>query len=363
MEALQQHPLSAAFPAMSAEEQAELRGSIEAIGVQNPATLFDGMVLDGWHRYSIATELGIHCPTTLLGDVDPRQFVLAQNRARRSLNASQRAAVVVYVYDWQPVGANQHKRGSAAAADPAKTTKQLAEIAGVGTRTMERAKVVEAKATPEVKAAVKAGKVSVEAAADIAKLPVAEQADAVSVLVQDGHRSATRSAKAPSPSMTRQLRRQASGKAMSAAMKQTRHGASLLYAHLNSAIEMIKSIAESNSEFSAEELEILQRARKALGASSDADDELRESRDTIAALAEEVDDLKARLAIEQMDVSEDEKTSAAELIADLRAQVKTLTAELAAMRISRDGFQAQVRELTKQVQMNRRELERSRAAS
>ena len=33
----------------------------------------------------------------------------------------------------------------------------MAEIAGVGTRTMEQAKTVEAKATPKVKEAVKAG--------------------------------------------------------------------------------------------------------------------------------------------------------------------------------------------------------------
>ena len=39
-----QHPLSAAFPAMSAEDFQALTDSIDNIGVQNPITLFEGMV-------------------------------------------------------------------------------------------------------------------------------------------------------------------------------------------------------------------------------------------------------------------------------------------------------------------------------
>ena len=42
-----QHPLSAAFPAMSADDYRALKDSVENIGVQNPITLFEGMVIDG----------------------------------------------------------------------------------------------------------------------------------------------------------------------------------------------------------------------------------------------------------------------------------------------------------------------------
>lgn len=49
-----QHPLSAAFPAMQSDEFQALVDSIESIGVQNPITLLDGMVIDGWHRYKAA---------------------------------------------------------------------------------------------------------------------------------------------------------------------------------------------------------------------------------------------------------------------------------------------------------------------
>lgn len=77
MTALTQHPLSAAFPAMLAEEFQGLRDSINNCGVLNPITLLDGMVLDGWHRYTAAQSLGMACPTVELDDTDPQDFVMA----------------------------------------------------------------------------------------------------------------------------------------------------------------------------------------------------------------------------------------------------------------------------------------------
>jgi ParB-like chromosome segregation protein Spo0J len=172
----EQHPLSAAFPSMSADEFESLKDSIESIGVQTPAVLYEGMVIDGWHRYTAAAAVGVNCPTVELGDVDPRDFVLAQNKARRHLTASQRATATAAVYEWRPHGDQR----SAAAADRPMTTKQLATIAGVGTRTMENAKAVISKAAPQVQEAVKQGDLSVERAAQIAKLPKRQQGRAMS---------------------------------------------------------------------------------------------------------------------------------------------------------------------------------------
>ena len=167
-----QHPLSAAFPRMADDEFQDLKDSIETSGVLNPISLLDGMVLDGWHRYSAATELGMNCPAVELGDdIDPRDFVLAQNKARRNLTASQRASAVTAVFQWRPHG---DQRSAVAAdrpnkpeltAEVSKTTKELAVIAGVGTRTIEQAKAVHAGAVQEVQDAVKVGAVTVETAA------------------------------------------------------------------------------------------------------------------------------------------------------------------------------------------------------
>ena len=174
-----QHPLSAAFPPMSAEDFQALTDSIDNIGVQNPITLFDGMVLDGWNRYCAALQLGMDCPSVELGDVDPRDFVMAQNKARRHTTQAQLAMATTSVYAWKAVGSNQHG-GAALSAEAQKSNKELAAIGGVGIRSIEQSKAVQTNAAPEVIAAVKRGDLGLPKAAAIAKMPPAEQAAAIS---------------------------------------------------------------------------------------------------------------------------------------------------------------------------------------
>ncbi len=191
MVVLKQHPLSAVFPAMQADEYQELKDSIEIVGVLNPITLHDGMVLDGWHRYNAARDVGMPCQSVeLRADVDPGDFVVAQNKARRNMTASQKAAAVTSVYMWRSA---HRPNKSAVTADLSKTTKELAEMAGVGERTIEQAKAVHVGAVPAVQAAVKAGSVSVETAAAVAKLPPAEQ-EQIAAKGPDAMRSAAKSA-------------------------------------------------------------------------------------------------------------------------------------------------------------------------
>lgn len=175
---MQQHPLSAAFPAMSADDFQSLKDSIMEIGVQNPITVFEGMVIDGWHRYTAANELGMDCPVVELGDVDPRDFVLAQNKARRHVTQAQLALATTAVYAWKPVGANQHESRVATQCPP-KSNAELAAISGVGVATIKQAKAVQTNATPEVLSAVKSGEIGLPKAAAIAKLPKEEQAAAI----------------------------------------------------------------------------------------------------------------------------------------------------------------------------------------
>jgi hypothetical protein len=56
---LQQHPLSAAFPSMPPVELEALAMDIEAHGQREPGVLFEGMVLDGWHRYVACGKAGV----------------------------------------------------------------------------------------------------------------------------------------------------------------------------------------------------------------------------------------------------------------------------------------------------------------
>jgi hypothetical protein len=79
--------------------------------------------------------------------------------------------------------------------------------------------------------------------------------------------------------------------------------------------------------------------------------ELQEAAQAINELAAENDQLRDRVAVAAMSGTDEERAQAADTIAELREQVKTLEAELDATRTSRDGFQRQNAELMKQVRM------------
>ena len=66
-------------------------------------------------------------------------------------------------------------------------------------------------------------------------------------------------------------------------------------------------------------------------------------------IAEENESLKAKLAVKSMDVSEEDKQSAQELIDELRATIKSQEAQIKGLTASRDAYQQKNAELLKQV--------------
>lgn len=175
---LEQHPLSAAFPSMPDEDLKALAADIAAHGLYSPITLLDGQVLDGWHRYRACLEAKMKPRFGEFSGDDPVSFVRSVNWHRRHLTASQRAAVIVDLKKWKPVGSNQHG-GAAPGADPAATNAEMAKEADVSERTVRQAKTVAANGTEKLKQDVKDGKISVKEAAKVAALPKREQAKAI----------------------------------------------------------------------------------------------------------------------------------------------------------------------------------------
>lgn len=192
-----QHPLSAAFPALNEEEFQALKDSIADLGVQNAITIYEGQVLDGWNRYRAASEQDIECPVRELDAwVDPREFVMAQNKARRHLLAAQLIAIASKVYAWKGVGSNQHmdkpatsEPGSESHSEPGSesliSSRELADVVGVTQRSVEQFREVERKAVPEVVDAVERGEMGLRKATAIAQLPEEEQAAAITKPVSE----------------------------------------------------------------------------------------------------------------------------------------------------------------------------------
>lgn len=96
---------------------------------------------------------------------------------------------------------------------------------------------------------------------------------------------------------------------------------------------------------------------------ADNGDELNEARFAITELSEENDNLRDRLAVAAMDASDEEKLQAQTTITELRAQVKTLEAELDAVKSMRDTLMVENEQLKRQCVAQRRKLEKLKVAA
>lgn len=78
------------------------------------------------------------------------------------------------------------------------------------------------------------------------------------------------------------------------------------------------------------------------------------------AAQDQIQDLQAELVVARINSADSEEAAqAANLIADLRAHIKTLEATLKAVTISRDTFQNQVAEMQRQINRQRREIDKA----
>lgn len=155
-----QHPLSEAFPSMPEQDFRALVDDMRQHGQRDPVSLYDGMVVDGWHRYKACEELGIPCRFEDFSGGDPVAFVRSKNQHRRHYQKSQQAAIEVALSVW----AESHRPRKGEAASPFSTNRDMAARAGTTERTIQHAKRAH---EAGLGGAVRDGKVSAEAAARI----------------------------------------------------------------------------------------------------------------------------------------------------------------------------------------------------
>lgn len=187
MKGLQQHALSAAFPALSDDDLAALSNDIRENGQKEAVIVFEGKVLDGWHRYLACDKAKVKCVTVEHDGSDPVTFVLSRNLHRRHLTADQRALAIVAATEWRSRGKPAPGADRKTAPGAGLTSAQMAEVADVGQRTIERAKEVHRAGLDDV---VKDGKVSAKTAAEVAKLSPKKREAAVAA-IERGEKPAT----------------------------------------------------------------------------------------------------------------------------------------------------------------------------
>jgi hypothetical protein len=158
---------------MSADDFAALVEDIKANGQREPVMVYEGMVLDGWHRYRACLQIGVKPQQfNFPADKDPVSFVLSHNLHRRHLTPSQRAAAVVACTEWAPRG----RRKTNGEPVPHLTTQDLAKAAQVSDKTIKNAKAAHKAGLTD---AVKAGALTVKEAANVARGKAEQQSESL----------------------------------------------------------------------------------------------------------------------------------------------------------------------------------------
>lgn len=164
------------IPPLTAEEYDGLRDSILSEGCRDALVLWGDVLIDGHNRYEICTKHGIPFDTIQMdfGNRDDALAWIIKNQfGRRNLPAYERARLALRL---KPVIAERAKENlithtqsgyqGCQNSDKAviDTKRELAKAAGVSHDTIAKVEKIEAKASPEIKAQLRSGEISINQA-------------------------------------------------------------------------------------------------------------------------------------------------------------------------------------------------------
>ena len=143
-------------------------------GIQDPIKIWRGVIVDGHNRYSIAQKHALDFATVEM-HFDSRDdaiiWIITNQSGRRNLSAYDRARLALKL---KPVFSSKAKIRQGSRTDfyqksdkscpPSNTLGELAKIAGVSHDTIHKVEIIEAEASPEIKANIRAGVLSINAA-------------------------------------------------------------------------------------------------------------------------------------------------------------------------------------------------------
>jgi hypothetical protein len=178
---------------LTTDEHDALERSLLAEGCRDALVLWGDVLVDGHNRYGICREHGIPFNTvqnTLFQTMeDVHLWMIEQHLGRRSLSDFQRGVLALRKKGILADRVKKTPEGEASA-DPASASAPLvpepkisrevvAKEARISSNTVSQIEKIQKSAAPALVAAVKAGTISINAAATIASLPVVEQVAAV----------------------------------------------------------------------------------------------------------------------------------------------------------------------------------------
>ena len=158
------------IPALSVEEFKQLEENCLAEGIRDAIITWHGYIIDGHNRYEIATRNELQYESiekSFDSEDDVKEWMIHNQFGRRNLSNFQRSVLVLELESVFSARAKEKQKEAGGAvrqiSDKAviDTKKELAKLANVSHDTIAKVKVIQATATPEVKAKLSTGEVSI----------------------------------------------------------------------------------------------------------------------------------------------------------------------------------------------------------
>lgn len=230
------HALADIFPLIEGEEFDALVSDIRSHGLREQIVLLGKQILDGRNRYRACLAAGL-LPESLdvatvghlkyfrqfvaAGQPAPSEddlwtFISSKNLHRRHMTASQRAMAMIDYEGYRHGGsrraqdANLHLEGLEPA-QPGPTRSELAERGHVSERMLASAAVVRDNAIPELKEAVRQGRLAVHSIEEIAQQPAEQQRAILDSLPRDDKGKLTKEAKKALAPVVKEIRDEKQG--------------------------------------------------------------------------------------------------------------------------------------------------------
>jgi len=164
------------IPALTGEEFKQLEANILSEGIRDPLVLWKGYLVDGHNRYAIATEHGLDYKTVnkeFKDSNEVKEWMILNQFGRRNLSNYQRSVLALQLEEVFSAKAKENQqlsegKGIQKSEDLKHTEivaiKEVAKVANVSHDTIAKVKKIEAVATPEVKAQLSTGELSINQA-------------------------------------------------------------------------------------------------------------------------------------------------------------------------------------------------------
>jgi len=177
------HPYAANFPLLEGPEFDELVESVKTIGQRKPIKMsHTNVIVDGRNRLRACMKAGVEPQFVQLNEHDDiLAIIIQENILRRHLTISQRAMLAA---DLTAATVGRPKKDAVKV-----SSNTAAEKLNVSRSSVAKAKSVKESGVTELQSAVRNGVIDVKPAADIAKLPPAEQVQVVAEMKASGKTS------------------------------------------------------------------------------------------------------------------------------------------------------------------------------